>query len=255
MSAPAPIALVGAGGRMGAAVERALVSAPDLELVYRADPSFPLDAGPPRSAPDLAGLRAGEVKGIIDFSSPDGVRVAAEGARRLGCALVSGTTGIEEGARVLLREVSKTVPVCWSPNFSIGAPLLAAALRAAARLLPPDWQLEVTEVHHAGKRDAPSGTAIRMAEGWRQARGGPLVHGRHGITGPRAPDEVGMHALRLGDVVGEHRLLLGGAGEVLEGIHRVQDRSAFARGCIEALRRLMRQGPGWYEWDELLIGS
>ncbi len=247
-----PVALVGACGRMGRMVEEQLGRADDFILHCRVDRSLSLEAGPPRSAPALDAIQLGEIEGIIDFSAASGAALAAKGAARLGCALVSGTTAMDAAGFEALDAAARIVPVCWSPNFSMGIPLLAAALHDAARRLPREWQLEIAEVHHAAKRDAPSGTALRLAEIWREARGGRLVHGRQGDAGPRDSEEIGVHALRLGDVVGEHRVLLGGRGETLEFIHRMQDRTAFAMGSIEALRRLLRQGPGRYEWSDLL---
>jgi len=237
---------------MGRAIECLLASAEDFELEYRADPALDTAMIPPRQGPDLCAVGAGEVAGIIDFSSSGGVIEAAGAAARLRVALVSGTTGIDDAARVALRAAAEVTPVCWSPNFSLGIPLLTAIVRDLARRLPAEWQIEIAETHHAAKRDAPSGTALRLADAWSSGRGGRLVHGREGAAGPRTSDEIGIHAIRLGEVVGEHRVLLGGAGEVLECLHRVQDRTAFATGALEALRRLMRRGPGWYEWEDLL---
>lgn len=255
MSDRAPVAVVGACGKMGRMVEAHLEGAPDLILAYRIDPSLAEAPGPPRSAPTLDAIGPGGVAGIIDFSSPAGAVRAAAAAARIGCPLVSGTTAIDEKGWAALDAAARVVPVCWSPNFSSGIPVMMAALREAAGGLPAGWHLEIAETHHAAKRDAPSGTALRLAEVWREVRGGRLVHGREGLTGPRPDDEIGIHALRAGDVVGEHRLLLAGHGEVLEIAHRMQDRTAFAQGSVEALRRLRRRSPGRYEWGELLCSA
>jgi 4-hydroxy-tetrahydrodipicolinate reductase len=240
---------------MGETVERLLTDVPDLRLTVRIDRSIAPRSGPPRVVASPADLAPGEVQAILDVSSPEGTRAAAEAAARLGCALVSGTTGLDEPLRQLLRRTAEKVPVCWSPNFSVGIPILARALRLVAEHAPSSWQLEVLEIHHGQKKDAPSGTAWKLAETWRSVRPGAVVHGREGTTGPRAAEEVGIHAARLADVAGEHRLFLAGAGEMIEIAHRVSGREAFARGCIEALRRIARQGPGWYEWDDLVFGA
>lgn len=237
---------------MGRAIQSCAAAADDIEIVYLADRALAAADAPVRQGPGVADLGVGEVDGIIDFSSQEGTREAAAAAHRLRVSLVSGTTGLDEETMRLLRAASGSAPVCWAPNFSIGIPLLIGAIRNLARTLPVGWQIEIAETHHAGKQDAPSGTALRIAEAWREVRDGHLVHGRHGKPGPRDAGEIGMHAIRLGDVVGEHRAMLGGAGEILEITHRVQDRTAFAAGCIEALRRLTRRGPGWYEWEDLL---
>lgn len=238
---------------MGKEVAAAIGRSTDCRLLYAADPSFNPGSTPILFGPDLNSLEPGSVDGIIDFSSPGGAAHAAEAAVRLRCALATGTTGLDLEAMGKLKEAARSVPVCWSPNFSLGIPLLAAALREAARTLPGEWQIEIAEVHHAQKKDAPSGTALRLAEVWRGERGGRLVHGREGSIGPRSGNEIGLHALRLGGVVGEHRVLLGAGGETIEVVHRMQDRSAFAAGSIEALRRLVREGPGWHEWEALLL--
>jgi len=239
---------------MGQAVEAMLARCDDLILVFRADRALKETSGPPRSGPDLISLAPGQVEGIIDFSQPEGTVAASVAASRLGCPLVSGTTGLDDDAFAALRRAAQDVPVCWSPNFSVGIPFLDGALRELARRLPRGWQIEIAETHHAGKRDAPSGTALRLAQTWRDERGGEIRYGRHGPSGPRGAAEVGIHALRLGDVVGEHRVLLGCSGETLEVVHRVQDRTAFASGSVEALRSLLRKGPGWYEWNDLARG-
>lgn len=249
------VALHGACGRMGIAVENEIKAAPDMTLVFRSDQMLTADPGPPRCGPDLSALNSGDVAGIIDFSLPDGAQAALEAAQRIGSAFVSGTTGLSDTARAALQDASKSIPVCWAPNFSTGVPILVKALGEAAGRLPDGWQTEIVDIHHSAKRDAPSGTAIRLAETWQRIKGGTLQHGREGIIGPRDQEEIGIHALRAGNVTGEHTVLLAGTGERIELVHRVQDRSAFASGSLEALRRILRQGPGLYEWEDLLCGG
>ncbi|MDM7913855.1 MAG: 4-hydroxy-tetrahydrodipicolinate reductase, partial [Candidatus Eisenbacteria bacterium] len=246
MSERRPVALLGATGRMGRAIQAVLAASDDLTLAFRADRSTGLQETGAELDAQLDPLVPGQVAGILDFSSDEGTRHAAASALRLGCPLVSGTTGLSEETFQEMRAASASVAVCWAPNFSVGVPLVRSALADAARSAPADWQLEIAEIHHSGKKDAPSGTALRFAQGWREVRGGRIVTGRQGAAGPRGADEIGVFAMRLGDVVGEHRILLGGRGETLEIVHRVQDRTAFAAGCVEALRRLLRKGPGWY---------
>jgi 4-hydroxy-tetrahydrodipicolinate reductase len=255
VSAAGAIALLGASGKMGTIVERILAEDPDFRVAVRIDRSLAPDAGPPRRTTSPADLAPGEVEAILDVSSPSGTRAAAEAASRLGCALVSGTTGLDETTQAELHAAAERAAVCWSPNFSVGIPILARALRLVAEHAPASWQLEILEIHHGQKKDAPSGTAWKLAETWRARRPGGIVHGRVGTGAPRPPDEIGVHAARLADVPGEHRLFLAGAGEMIEIVHRVTGREAFARGCVEALRRIVRQGPGWYEWDDLVFGG
>ncbi len=253
MSGPIRLAIHGASGKMGRAIDALASRAHDLEVIYRSDRALPAAEPPSRQGPDLSSLQIGETDGIVDFSSREGAKEAAAAAERLEVPLVSGTTGLDEVAMAALRRASGRVPICWAPNFSVGIPLLVRSIRDLAEALPEGWQIEIAETHHAGKKDAPSGTALRIADAWRGMRGGRLVHGRSGTAGPREGDEIGIHAIRLGDVVGEHRVIVGGVGEILEITHRAQDRTAFAAGCLEALRRLVRRGPGWYEWEDLLL--
>lgn len=252
MTKPLAVAVFGACGRMGRAVEEALTRASDFDCAVRVDPELPSESGTPPTEPNLDSYQPGSLSGVIDFTSPEGFRAALAAADRIGCAFVSGTTALGDEDREALHAAGRKIPVCWAPNFSLGVSLLDSALRAAAEMLPKDWHLEIIDIHHARKKDAPSGTALRFAESWKDRRGGTEVHGRQGMIGERSPDEIGIHALRLGDVVGEHRLLLGGPGETIEAVHRVTGRVAFASGSVEALRRLQRKGPGWYEWEDLL---
>lgn len=252
----APIAILGAAGRMGQALRVALEESPDFILGFAADRSGdPMTRDARAGATDLSGLVPGDVVGILEFSSPQGTVHAAESALRLRCPLVTGTTGLGAEARAALAEAARQTAVCWSPNFSIGIPVLLALLKRAATLLPSAWQIEILEMHHQGKKDAPSGTALRLADAWREVRGGETVLGRSGASLTRTPDEVGIAALRLGSVAGEHRILLAGPGELVELRHSAGERSSFATGAIEALRRLRRQGPGTYEWSDLLLGA
>jgi 4-hydroxy-tetrahydrodipicolinate reductase len=237
---------------MGRAVEAALRAADDLDCAVLVDPELEASPGPPPSVPNLDSYGVGTLSGIIDFSSPEGHREALAAATRIGCPFVSGTTGLDDSDRSAMQEAGERIPVCWAPNFSIGVSVLDQALRRVAAMLPESWQIEIVDIHHAQKKDAPSGTALRFAETWRKGRGGATVYGRHGMIGARNPEEIGVHALRIGEVVGEHRILLGGPGETLEAVHRVGSRAAFAGGSCEALRRLLRKGPGWYEWEDLL---
>jgi 4-hydroxy-tetrahydrodipicolinate reductase len=247
MTQRAPVALLGAAGKMGAVVRQTLDASADFVLAVS------VDAPSGAHRPDLDGIAPGGVAGILDFSSPEGTTHAARSALRLSCPLVSGTTGIGEDARLALSTAARSVPVCWSPNFSVGVTVMADALARSAALLPDGWQIEIAELHHAAKKDAPSGTAWRLAEIWKKIRGGEIVLGRHGEGLARGATEIGISALRLGSLVGEHRVFLAGPGELFELRHTAGDRMAFAAGAVEALRRLLRKGPGMYEWSDLLL--
>lgn len=210
----------GANGRMGRCVIAEIEAAADLELAFACDVERPerLDA-------DV----------IIDFSSPDGFSALLAAS----CVpVVSGTTG-------LVPPQSPPVALVHAANFSVGVAVLARLVREARAALP-DWDLEVVELHHNQKRDAPSGTALRLVEGL-----GPQVNGRNG---PRAPGEIGMHAVRGGDIVGEHQVYLCGPGERIQLSHVATNRSLFAAGALRAARWVVGRSPGLYTLDDVLGG-
>jgi 4-hydroxy-tetrahydrodipicolinate reductase len=188
------------------------------------------------AAPDLtvawAGRTVGDCDVIIDFSTPDGLLGLLAGAR---VPVVSGTTG------VALPDV--VIPLLHAANFSLGVAVLARLVREAAAALP-GYDIELVELHHKHKRDAPSGTAIRLVEGL-----GPRVDGR---TGPRVPGEVGVHAVRGGDIIGEHRVFLCGPGERLELAHVATHRGLFAAGAVAAARWIVGKPAGRYTIEDVL---
>jgi len=174
---------------------------------------------------------------LVDFSLPVAFDAALETCLQRGCALVSGTTGLSEAQRGALEEASRTIPVMWASNFSIGVAVLDDLVARAAAALPL-WDCHVLETHHVHKRDAPSGTALTLGESIVAARGAP-------------PQFL---SLRAGDVVGEHTVQFTGMGERLELVHRAADRDIFARGALEASARLAGRGPGRYALGKLLLG-
>jgi 4-hydroxy-tetrahydrodipicolinate reductase len=168
---------------------------------------------------------------IVDFSTPEGI------ARLLGaatCPVVSGTTGWTPPA-------NPPIALLHAANFSVGVALLARLVRQAHAACP-DWDVEVVELHHNQKRDAPSGTALRLVDGL-----GPTVSGR---TGPRQAGEIGLHAVRGGDIVGEHRVYLCGPGERVELAHVASNRGLFAAGAVRAARWLAGRAPGLYRFED-----
>ncbi len=218
MAAPLRIGVHGATGRMGTLVLAELRAAPDLEVAWTAGRDLPreLDA-------DV----------VIDFSTPEAF------ARLLAVAkwpIVSGTTGFEP-------PTAPPVAILHAANFSVGVAVLATLIRKAREALP-GWDLELVELHHKQKRDAPSGTAMRLVEGL-----GPTAHGH---TGLRVPGTVGVHAVRGGDIVGEHRVYLCGPGERLELAHVATDRGLFAAGAVRAARWLVGRPAGRYGLNHVL---
>lgn len=255
-AAPIRVAVVGAAGRMGRLLIRLLEEGVDFTVTLRVERNLaPLgeEARAEGESPALlSGARPGDVDLLVDFTHARAIPALAEEVIRLGVPWVSGTTGLDDAGRDALARAALTMPVFWAPNFSLGVALLGRALEQAARLLPAGWELEIVETHHPGKVDAPSGTALALAERWRAVRGGDLIAGRAGQTGPRPPGSIGLHAVRLPEVVGEHRVLLAGPAEALEFVHRAHDRASFARGAIEAMRWVMGRAHGLYSVEDWL---
>jgi 4-hydroxy-tetrahydrodipicolinate reductase len=203
---------------------------------------------------DIASAALG-ADAIIDFSNAGAVAPLAKAAARARVALVSGTTALGATQNAALEEAAKLIPVLWAPNFSIGIHVLAAAVRLAARSLGESFDVEVVEVHHRVKADAPSGTAMRLVRAVQEARGSLApVYGRQGMIGQRRDDEVGVLALRGGDVVGDHTVYFLGPGERIELTHRATSRETLARGALVAARWVVGRAPGRYSLDDA-IGS
>ena len=236
------ILLNGARGKMGRAVAAA---APDLGITVGAS----TDLGD-----DLRAAVA-SVDAVVDFSSPQATAALIDAAVECAKPLVIGTTGHSQAERTRLVALAARVPCVWSGNFSIGVNLLFALTRRAARALGEDFDVEVLEMHHRMKKDAPSGTAERLLEiilEERKLDRAALRHGREGMTGGRARSEVGVHALRGGDVVGDHTVIFAGIGERLELTHRAGDRAVFARGALRAAQWVATRPPGVYDMQDVL---
>jgi 4-hydroxy-tetrahydrodipicolinate reductase len=201
----------------------------------------------------LSALAASGADVAIDFSSPGATTELAEVAAKAGIAIVSGTTGLDEDAHVALERASGRVAVAWEPNMSVGVHVLGALVARAIEMLGPDFDVEIVEAHHRLKVDAPSGTALRVAEIAREARGGArFVHGREGRPGARGGAEIGIHAVRGGDVVGDHSVYLFGAGERIELVHRATSRELFASGALRFARWIAGKAPGRYGMADML---
>jgi 4-hydroxy-tetrahydrodipicolinate reductase len=206
-----------------------------------------------RIGDDIA--RVGQVRAdvVIDFSSPSATLKLAPVAAAAGSALVSGTTGLGEDGRSALRLAAERIPVLWEPNMSVGVHLLSELVARAVGALA-DWDVEIVETHHRAKADAPSGTALRLAEVAQSARPTATrwVYGRQGKPGERGSEEIGIHAVRGGDIVGDHAVHLLGAGERLELLHAATSRDVFAHGALRAARWIAGQPPGRYGLKDVL---
>ena len=171
-------------------------------------------------------------------------------------AMVIGTTGFSEQETQTLKELAHSVPCVWSPNMSVGINVLLNVVGKIVRALGDSYDIEVIEAHHNKKKDAPSGTALRIAEVLANAAGTPLnefgVYARHGMIGERRPGEIGIQTIRAGDIAGDHTILFGGPGERLELTHRAHNRDPFARGALRAAEWVLSQPPGLYGMAQVL---
>ncbi|GMN02027.1 4-hydroxy-tetrahydrodipicolinate reductase [Erythrobacter sp. MTPC3] len=193
---------------------------------------------------------------VVDFSSPDALGSNLRAARSAGIPILIGTTGLEEEHFVLLAEASKEIPVLQTGNTSLGVTLLAHLVKEAAAKLGPDWDIEVLEMHHRMKVDAPSGTAKLLGEAAASARGVDLADamdsGRHGQTGERREGDIGFATLRGGTVAGEHSVIFAGKEERITLSHSAENRMIFARGAVRGAEWLTGKPAGRYAMEDVL---
>jgi 4-hydroxy-tetrahydrodipicolinate reductase len=193
---------------------------------------------------------------LIEFTTPEATLDHLRLAAAQGARAVIGTTGLKPVQLEELGALARRTAVLVSPNMSVGVNLAFRLLASMARALGDDYDVEITEIHHRMKKDAPSGTAQRMAEVIAEALGRNLgevgVYGRHGLVGERGCGEIGVHALRGGDIVGEHTVVFSGLGERLELTHRAHSRDTFARGALRAARFIAAAAPGLYSMHDVL---
>lgn len=193
---------------------------------------------------------------VIDFSSHHFTKELIGEALKQSKSLVIGTTGHTDEELALIKEASKTIPVVFASNFSVGVNTLFWLTRKATELLGPDFDLEVIEMHHRMKKDSPSGTARTLVEILADVRGleydKDCRHGRFGDVGARTPKEIGVHALRGGDVVGDHTVVFANVGERVELTHKASSRDTFAGGAVRAARWLAGKPAGLYDMQDVL---
>ena len=239
------IFLNGYKGRMGQAIA-AEAPAQNARIIAQADAGDPIDP---------ASLAACDV--VIDFSfhaaTPEIAALCAAAKK----PLVIGTTGHTPDERARIERCAETIPVVWAGNYSVGVNLLNYLVGKAARILGPQYNVEIVEMHHRHKKDAPSGTAEKLVSIVREARAlseDKVCYGRRGITGERPEDQIGMHALRGGDVVGDHTVIFAGEGERVELAHKASSRAIFAQGAVRAAHWLAEGGVpvGIHGMDEVL---
>lgn len=239
----ARIGIIGSAGRMGHALAAAIAAA-----------GHAIVGGIDRGG-DVAALAAASDV-LVDFSSPDALEATLDAAIAAHVPVLIGTTGLAERHHFLIDDAAKDVAVLQTGNTSLGVTLLAALVREAATRLGPDWDIEIVEMHHRLKVDAPSGTALLLGEAAAAGRGIALSdhseRGRDGATGPRAAGAIGFASLRGGSVPGDHSVILATEGENLTLSHRAEDRAIFARGAVRGAEWLIGRAPGRYTMGDVL---
>jgi len=258
------IAILGAAGRMGQALIRCAPRLPGLKVVAALETAGHAALG--QDAGLQAGIgaiqvpiSAGAAKGVdvvIDFTFHTAVTANLAAAVTARQAVVLGTTGLTEPEQAAVRAAAAQIPIVWAANMSLGVNVLLDLVRRAAAILGPDYDAEIVEMHHRFKKDAPSGTALALAEALAKGRGVALkdviCHGREGMVGERPRGQIGMHALRGGDVVGDHTVMFACEGERVELTHRASSRESFAMGALRAALWLHGKKPGLYSMRDVL---
>ena len=192
---------------------------------------------------------------IIDFTSPASTRHWLKTSRDRGIAMVIGTTGLQEQDHAAIDRAATDIAILQAPNMSLGVNLLFKIAGEVAKVLGDDYDIEIVEGHHRFKKDAPSGTALGIADGILKSTGktrDALIYDRHGDDAPRKPGQIGMHSLRIGDEVGRHTAYFAALGERLELAHVATSRDTFAHGALRAAKWLANQKPGRYAMGDVL---
>jgi 4-hydroxy-tetrahydrodipicolinate reductase len=257
------LAITGAAGRMGTRLIALAQQAGDFQIVGAIE------------RPDFAGIGkdAGEIAGmgtiglpvtfdlkptpqvLIDFTSPASMRHWLKTCRDRGIALVIGTTGLQPADHAIIDQAAEDIPILQAPNMSLGVNLLFKIAGEVAKILGDEYDMEIVEGHHRFKKDAPSGTAMGIADAILKATGKTkesLIFDRHGDDVVRKPGEIGMHSLRIGDEIGRHTAYFAARGERLELTHVATNRDTFVHGALKAARWLAGQKPGRYGMENML---
>ena len=261
------IIVTGAAGKMGARIVHLACGMPEFRVLAAIESKghsmIGKDAGEVAASgrlnlPITHSLDLNEKKAdvIVDFTEPESTMNHLEEAVRSKVPIVIGTTGLNEDQQKRLRTMAHEIPCVQSPNMSVGVNLMFKVLAQIAKITRDDYDVEIIEMHHRFKKDAPSGTAVKMsqilAETLRRDLGEVGVYSRHGIIGERKKKEIGIQTLRGGDVVGEHTVIFAGIGERIEITHRAQSREPFARGALVAARWVSSKKPGLYDMQDVL---
>ncbi len=259
--------VAGGAGRMGTRIIHMINDDPEIELAGVFE--HPDHEAKGKDAGEVAGLGhlgitissslldiidSGDV--IIDFTTPECTLENVREAVKKGTSMVIGTTGIDDKGLEEIRTLCSKIRCVMAPNMSVGVNVMFKIAREMAEILGKDYDMEILEIHHRMKKDAPSGTAMRLARILADAVGRDLdsvaVYERKGMIGKRSDEEIGIQTFRAGDIAGEHFLLFAGPGERLELIHRAHSRDNFARGALKAAKWVIHQSPGLYDMQDVL---
>ncbi len=259
------LAVIGAAGRMGGAIIRALESDQAVRLAcaleHTDSPVLGQDAGSVANTrelgiPIVSNPEVQEFDTMIDFSTPDSTLRNIEFCRKTGKAIIIGTTGMNQKMMETMRQAAQEIPILFSANFSVGVNLTAKLLKMAAAVIGNETDIEVIEAHHRQKVDAPSGTALLLGEAITDELGKDLaqeaVLSREGFTGERKPGSIGFSAIRGGQIIGDHTVMFIGESERIEITHRASDRSIYAMGAIRAAKWLQDKPVGLYDMNDVL---
>jgi len=261
------LAMAGALGRMGRTILALALKDKDFRITgaleHEGRSEIGADIGPFLGVPSLGVEVSSDIETVlkrsdvlIDFTSFSATPGNLAAAKKTGTAYVLGTTALPESVLSKIKLASKKIPIVQSPNMSIGVNLLFKLSEIAAKVLDESYDMEMMEIHHRHKKDAPSGTAMKLLEVVAKARGKNIkkdvLYGREGDVGARPRGEIGSFALRGGDVVGDHTLYFFGDGERIELTHKASSREAFAKGALTAAKFIAKRKSGLYDMSQVL---
>ena len=263
---PLKVVIAGCSGRMGHALLESVFADADLVLhaaLDRADnPQLGRDAG--EQFGKLSGVKvtsdiSGALNGadvLVDFTRPEASMLYLEACQKAGVGMVIGTTGFSAEQKSMIQAASENISIVFAPNMSVGVTLLINLVEQAAKVLKDGYDIEVVEMHHRHKVDAPSGTALRLGEAAAHGIGQDLkdcaIYAREGVTGEREAGKIGFATLRGGDVVGDHTVMFAGVGERVEITHKASSRATFAIGALRAAKFLAAKNTGLYDMQDVL---
>lgn len=261
--------VAGIGGRMGRCISAAIDDSDGITLAggteRKGSEFLGRDAGELTDTGSIGkpvvddmetAIKEGQGDVIIDFTAPSVTMKNLAVACELKKGIVIGTTGIEENQKEEIKKASENIAIVFAPNMSVGVNLMLRLVREAAAVLGEGYDIEIVEAHHRHKKDAPSGTAMKLAEVLAEATQRDLnkvgVFSRKGIIGERKKGEIGVQTIRAGDIVGDHTVYFGGIGERIEITHRASSRDTFARGAVKAALWMRGKPPGLYSMQDVL---